>query len=181
MKSLSLRQRVGLELFRKIKQEKCRQHPLRQLFWECTWLCNLSCRHCGSDCNSSSMIPDMPADDFLKVIDSLTPHVNPNYVNIVITGGEPLMRKDLEYVGRQLYDRGYPWGFVSNGLALTPDRFQSLRRAGLHAMTISLDGLEEDHNWMRCHPASFDRATAAIRMVAATPDINFDVVTCVNP
>ena len=180
MKRLSLRQRIGLELFRKIKHEKCREHPLRQLFWEFTWRCNLSCRHCGSDCKSSSMIPDMPAEDFLKVIDSLTPHVNPNHVNIVITGGEPLLRKDLEYVGRQLYDRGYPWGFVSNGLALTPERFQSLRKAGLHAMTISLDGLKDDHNWMRCHPASFDRATAAIRMVAATPDINFDVVTCVN-
>ena len=180
MKSLSFRQRLGLELYRKIKHEKCREHTLRQLFWECTWRCNLSCRHCGSDCKSSSMIPDMPADDFLKAIDSLTPHVNPNHVNIVITGGEPLLRKDLEYVGRQLYDRGYPWGFVSNGLALTPERFQSLRSAGLHAMTISLDGLKEDHYWMRCHPASFDRATAAIRMVAATPDINFDVVTCVN-
>ncbi len=180
MKNLSLRQRIGLELFRKIKHDKCHEHPLRQLFWECTWRCNLSCRHCGSDCKSSSIIPDMPAEDFLKVIDSLTPHVNPNYVNIVITGGEPLLRKDLEYVGLQLYNRGYPWGFVSNGLALTPERFQSLRRAGLHAMTISLDGLKEDHNWMRCHPASFDRATEAIRMVAATPDINFDVVTCVN-
>ncbi len=120
MKSLSLRQRIGLELFRKIKHDKCREHPLRQLFWECTWRCNLSCRHCGSDCKSSSVIPDMPAEDFLKVIDSLNPHINPNYVNIVITGGEPLLRKDLEYVGRQLYDRGYPWGFVSNGLALTP-------------------------------------------------------------
>ncbi|MDE6380777.1 MAG: TIGR04133 family radical SAM/SPASM protein [Muribaculaceae bacterium] len=180
MRKLSLRQRLGLELYRKIKQETCREHPLRQLFWECTWRCNLACRHCGSDCKSSSTVPDMPAEHFLKVIDSITPHVNPNHVNIIITGGEPLLRKDLEYVGRQLYDRGYPWGIVSNGLALTPERFQSLRRAGIHAMTISLDGLRDDHNWMRCHLASFDRATAAIRMAAATPDINFDVVTCVN-
>ena len=180
MRKLTLRQRLGLELFRKIRHEKAKNHPLRQLFWECTWRCNLSCRHCGSDCKSSSILPDMPADDFLKVIDSLTPHINPNHVNIVITGGEPLLRKDLEYVGRQLYDRGYPWGFVSNGLALTPERFQSLRRAGLHALTISLDGLEEDHNWMRCHPASFSCAVDAIARAAATPDLNFDVVTCVN-
>ncbi len=180
MKKLSIRQRIGLELFRKIKQQKSLEHPLRQLFWECTWRCNLSCRHCGSDCKSSSIIPDMPAEDFLKVIDDLTPHVNPNHVSVVITGGEPLVRKDLEYVGRALYDRGYPWGIVTNGLALTPERFMSLRRAGIHGMTISLDGLKEDHNWMRNHHASFDRATAAIRLVAATPDINFDVVTCVN-
>lgn len=180
MRKLSFRQRIGLELYRIIKQEKRREHPLRQLFWECTWRCNLSCRHCGSDCKNCSTLPDMPAEDFLKVIDKLTPHVNPNHVNIVITGGEPLLRKDLEYVGRQLYNRGYPWGLVSNGLALTADRFESIRKAGLHALTISLDGLEEDHNWMRCHPASFRRAIEAIARAAATPDIKFDVVTCVN-
>lgn len=180
MRKLSLRQRIGLELYRKLKHDKCHAHPLRQLFWECTWRCNLSCRHCGSDCKNSSSFPDMPAEDFLKVIDSITPHVNPHLVNIIITGGEPLLRKDLEYVGRQLYDRGYPWGFVSNGLALTPERFGSLLRAGLHALTISLDGLEEDHNWMRCHPDSFRRAVDAIARAAAVHDLNFDVVTCVN-
>jgi len=49
-----------------------------------------------------SDIPDMPADDFLKVIDSLMPHVNPHEMNVVITGGEPLVRNDQEYVGRQV-------------------------------------------------------------------------------
>lgn len=180
MRKLSLRQKIGLELYRKIKRETRHFHPLRQLFWECTWRCNLSCRHCGSDCKSSSIQPDMPAEDFLRVIDSLSPHINPNQVNIVITGGEPLVREDLEEVGRALYDRGYPWGIVTNGLLLTPERFASLRKAGIHNMTISLDGLEENHNWMRNHPQSFKRATAAIRMAAEKDDLNFDVVTCVN-
>lgn len=180
MKPLSLKQRIALELNRKIKRERRREHPLRQLFWECTWRCNLSCRHCGSDCKSSATLPDMPATDFLKVIDSLIPHVNPHHVNIVITGGEPLVRKDLEYVGRQLYDRQFPWGIVTNGLLLTQERFASLRAAGLHNITISLDGLEENHNWMRNHPASFRKAYEAIKMVACAKDINFDVVTCVN-
>lgn len=180
MKPLSIKQRVALELNRKIKQERRREHPLRQLFWECTWRCNLACRHCGSDCKSSSALPDMPAQDFLKVIDSLLPHVNPHHVNIVITGGEPLVRKDLEYVGRQLYDRQFPWGIVTNGLLLTQERFESLRAAGLHNITISLDGLEDNHNWMRNHPASFRNAYRAIKMVASAEDLNFDVVTCVN-
>ena len=52
----------------------------------------------------------MPAADFLQVVDSITPHVNPNEVNIIITGGEPLMRDDLEEVGMALYRKGYPWG-----------------------------------------------------------------------
>lgn len=180
MKNISLKQRLALELNRRLKLERRREHPLRQIFWECTWRCNLACRHCGSDCKSSSLLPDMPADDFLKVIDSVIPHVDPHIVNIVITGGEPLVREDIEYVGRQLYDREFPWGIVTNGLFLTESRFESLRRAGLHNIAISLDGLEETHNWMRNNPKSFERAYEAIKMVAKAEDLNFDVVTCVN-
>ena len=44
-------------------------------------------------------VEDMPAEDFLRTIDSITPYVNPNKVSIIITGGEPLMREDLEKVG----------------------------------------------------------------------------------
>lgn len=180
MKPLTLKQRIALELNRSRKLERRREHRLRQLFWECTWRCNLGCRHCGSDCKSSSVQPDMPAADFLRVIDSLLPHVNPHQVNIVITGGEPLVRHDLEYVGRELYDRGFPWGIVTNGLLLDERRLESLRAAGLHNLTISLDGLEPTHNWMRNHPSSFRRALAAIRRAAKAEDLNFDVVTCVN-
>lgn len=180
MKSLSFRQRVALELNRKKKEDLRSRHPLKQLFWECTWRCNLSCLHCGSDCKSSSIIPDMPAEDFLRVIDTLIPHIDPHKVNIVITGGEPLVRQDLAYVGRQLYDREFPWGIVSNGLLLTPEKLYELRAAGMHNITISLDGLEETHNWMRNHTLSFSRAYSAIKNIVKAGDLNFDVVTCVN-
>lgn len=122
----------------------------------------------------------MPAEDFLRVIDSITPHVNPNEVNVVITGGEPLMRDDLEDIGLSLYRRGYPWGLVSNGLYLTAARLQSLMEAGLHAVTISLDGFADDHNWMRGHPDSYSRAMNAIRMLVHERELVWDVVTCVN-
>lgn len=180
MKSLSLRQRMALELNRRLKDGRRREHPLRQLFWECTWRCNLSCRHCGSDCKSSSTQPDMPAQDFIRVIDSLLPHVDRHRLNIVITGGEPLVRSDIEEVGLELYRREIPWGIVTNGMLLNERRFESLRRSGLHSLTISLDGLEDSHNWMRGNPESFRRALGAIRIVAKAEDIHFDVVTCVN-
>lgn len=91
-----------------------------------------------------------------------------------------MVRDDLEKVGRMFYDRELPWGIVTNGLYLTPERFKSLRKAGIHNITISLDGLKDTHNWMRCHPESFDRALSAIKMVAKAGDLNFDVVTCVH-
>lgn len=180
MGTLSIRKRLGLEVARKMRLNLKELHPLRQLFWECTQRCNLHCKHCGSDCRRMSEIKDMPAEDFLRVIDTITPHVNPNEVSIVITGGEPLMREDLEEVGLELYRRGYPWGMVSNGLYLTPNRLQRLMAAGLHSITISLDGLEEDHNWLRGHPESYDRAMDAIKMLVHEPELTWDVVTCVN-
>lgn len=177
---LSLRRRMALEIARKIRDNRKELHPLRQLFWECTLRCNLACKHCGSDCKKTAHEEDMPAEDFLRVVDSITPHVQPNEVNIIITGGEPLMRDDLEEVGLALYRRGYPWGFVSNGLFLDRQRLDSLMAAGLHAVTISLDGFADDHNWMRGHPQSFDRAAEAIKMLVHEPELTWDIVTCVN-
>ncbi|MCM1137997.1 MAG: TIGR04133 family radical SAM/SPASM protein [Muribaculum sp.] len=180
MKGISIRKRIALELNRQLRKERVATHPLRQLFWECTHRCNLNCRHCGSDCKLNAEHPDMPAADFLKVLDSLKPHVASHKLFIIITGGEPLMRADLEEVGRAIYDREYPWGIVTNGLALSPSRFKRLLAAGLHSITVSLDGLEENHNWMRGNPASYSKALSAIKMIAATPNIAYDVVTCVN-
>ena len=52
--------------------------------------------------------------------------------------------------------------------------------AGLGALTISLDGLENSHNWLRNNNKSFDRVDAAISLAASASRLNFDVVTCVN-
>lgn len=99
---------------------------------------------------------------------------------IVFTGGEPLLRKDLEVCGKQLYDRGFPWGIVSNGFHFTPKRLQSLLEAGLRSVTISLDGLEDSHNWLRGNPKSFENAIQAIKMLSEIPDLTYDVVSCAN-
>ena len=178
---MNFRQRVGLELQRQLRKTNEQLHPLRSLFWECTLRCNMHCRHCGSDCRVQPEVKDMPAADFLRAVDSLTPHVNPNETFIIITGGEALLRDDLEAVGLELYRRGYPWGVVTNGYLLDRTRLQSLMESGLHSVTVSLDGPEEQHNWLRRHEGSFARATEAVSLLAAQHEVLWDVVTCVNP
>ena len=178
---MNLRLKIALWLESLRRRNLKSLHPLQQLFWESTLRCNVHCLHCGSDCLSSVETPDMPAEDFLKVIDTeVTPHVDPHRVLVIISGGEPLMRKDLADAGRALKKRGYPWGMVTNGLALTEQRFRELREAGLRSITVSLDGLEEDHVWLRQHPLAFEGACRAIRLLAAEPGLTWDVVTCVN-
>ncbi|MBQ1990631.1 MAG: TIGR04133 family radical SAM/SPASM protein [Rikenellaceae bacterium] len=178
---LGLRKRLGLELFAQLYKHTVEEHPLRTLFWECTLRCNLNCRHCGSDCRAEATVPDMPLEDFLRVVDEqITPHVDPHKVMVVISGGEVLVRKDLECAGLELYRRGYPWGIVTNALALTPERFESLLRAGLHSISVSFDGFEEQHNYIRRNPHSYERALAALRMIAADGTVAYDAVTCVT-
>jgi radical SAM enzyme (rSAM/lipoprotein system) len=177
---ISLRQKLALELFRKYRANAKAIHQLDYIFWECTLRCNLNCLHCGSDCKKESEIPDMPVDDFIRAIDDISGIVNPNKTMVVFTGGEPLLRKDLEDCGRQLYQRGFPWGIVSNGLNFTSKRLESLLQAGLRAVTISLDGLEDSHNWLRGNPHSYEKALSSIKLLSEFPGLRYDVVTCVN-
>lgn len=178
---LGLRKRLGLELFAQLYKHTVEEHPLRTLFWECTLRCNLNCRHCGSDCRAEATMPDMPLEDFLRMVDEqITPNVDPHKVMVVISGGEVLVRKDLERAGLELYRRGYPWGIVTNALALTPERFESLLRAGLHSISVSFDGFEEQHNYIRRNPHSYQRALDALRMIAADGTVAYDAVTCVT-
>ena len=180
MTAPDLRHRIALELNHVMTQRMIKDHPLRQLFWECTLRCNLHCRHCGSDCKNISSVKDMPKEDFLRVLDDVASRTDPHKVMVVITGGEPLMRPDLEECGRAIYEKGFPWGMVSNGFALTGGRLERLLGCGLRSITISLDGIGDDHEWMRGVPGSFRRAADAIAMVSAVPELVSDVVTCVN-
>ena len=181
-KRMGVRQWIALNLFRKLRQIRRDEHVLNTLFWECTLRCNLQCRHCGSDCRVDTSIMDMPSKEFFRVLDNeITPNVNPNKVLVILSGGEVLVRKDLEEIGLNLYRRGYPWGMVTNGLALTRQRLDSLIRSGLHTITVSLDGFEEQHFYIRRNKESFKRAVEAIRMISADKELASDVVTCVTP
>ena len=142
MDGLSLRRRIALDIARSMRKSQEEEHPLRQLFWECTLRCNLRCQHCGSDCKQVAATPDMPKEDFFKVLDSIAAKTDPHKVFVIISGGEPTMRADLEECGKGIYSRGFPWGMVTNGFGMTAERFSRLLGAGLHSMTVSLDGLE---------------------------------------
>ena len=178
---MNLKKKIALFLFRQHKRNQVRLHELNYLFWECTLRCNLQCLHCGSDCTNEITTPDMPLADFLKVLDTIAPHVNTHKTMIALTGGEPLMRKDLAQCGKEFYKRQFPWGMVTNGYALTKERLEELLQSGLRAVTVSFDGLTpETHDWLRGKNGSWERAKNAIAMIASVEGLVYDVVTCVN-
>lgn len=167
-------------LWRLFRRNETKVHELNYLFWECTTRCNLACRHCGSDCTLPGSRRDMPLEDFLKAIDTIPRKEIPREFTVVLTGGEPLLRPDIEEIGKAIRRRGMGWSMVSNGFFYDRKMHAKLMGAGMGALTISLDGLEQDHDWMRGRSGSYVRAVEAIRIAAAETRINFDVVTCVN-
>ena len=158
MYKLDFKKRMALEMARVIRNNNIMNHPLRQLFWECTLRCNMHCR----------------------VLEGIAQRTDASKVFVIVTGGEPLMRDDLEECGRGIHERGFTWGMVTNGFLLTPERYNSLREAFMYTVAISIDGLEDDHNWMRGHREGFARASQALDLLANDPLMKFDVVTCVN-
>ena len=86
--------------------------------------------------------------------------------------------EDLEQAGTEVTRRGYPWGMVTNGMALTPQRLDRLMQAGLRSISISLDGFEREHNHIRGNALSYERALRAIRRIVREPNLTYDVITC---
>ena len=164
--------------FRKFKESEVALHELNYLFWECTTRCNLNCLHCGSDCSKNSSFSDMPVDDFFRAIETI--ETIPKNFTVVFTGGEPLLRNDLELCGKELRKRGFKWSVVSNGHLYNKQRHISLLNAGIGALTISLDGLKESHDWLRKSKNSFDKVISAVELATSSNRINFYIVTCVN-
>ncbi len=177
--AISLKNKIGLEIFRQLVYVETQLHELRYLFWECTLRCNLKCIHCGSDCKKDSRQKDMPMSDFLKVLKEIKNHISPSKIKVVITGGEPLLRQDLEMCGQEIGKLGYRWGLVTNAVALTKDRLLSLMHSQMQSITVSLDGFAHAHNWLR-GDNSFTPTLNAIKQITQQPTLTHDVVTCIT-
>ena len=141
-------------LFRLFRDNETRVHELNYLFWECTTRCHFHCRHCGSDCSVLSREKDMPLEDFLRALDTIPKTHRPKDFTVVLTGGEPLLRPDIVEAGREINRRGFGWGMVTNGWFYNEEKQRELIAAGMTAVTVSLDGLEASHDWMRGMPGS---------------------------
>lgn len=177
---IPIKKKIAFKLHSKYKSNETKIHNLNYILWECTLRCNLNCIHCGSDCKKDSTIKDMPKEDFLGALDEITPILNPNKTMIVLTGGEAILRKDISEIGNELYKRGFPWGVVSNGMGMNKSMIAKLLNSGMKSATISLDGLEESHNWLRGNNKSFQNAFNAIKLLQQTQGLRHDVVTCAN-
>jgi Fe-coproporphyrin III synthase len=119
--------------------------------------CNLQCRHCFACLGTN----ELNTNQLVKIIDQL-PLINTR--KIILTGGEPLLRSDLETIIKKISAIGIGVDLNTNLDAFTFERAKSLHQAGLREISTSLDGPEEYHDWLRCRNGHFSRVVENIRL-----------------
>lgn len=130
---------------------------------EVTRRCNLKCPHCYTASTAGSH-PGAPAERIGALLGQLAAL---GARHVAFSGGEPLLRDDLEAIMAEGRRRGLKsYSLVTNGSLATPERVASLRRAGLTSVQVSLDGVDaRDHcEIRRCSPRAYYRALRAIRL-----------------
>jgi radical SAM protein with 4Fe4S-binding SPASM domain len=183
MMPIAVKKRIQAHAWARLAEMEAREHPLKYLFWEATLLCNLSCRHCGSDCTRSRDTADeLTTGEIKKVLALVAKRWNPRKVMLAVTGGEPLLREDLCDVMGYATSLGFPWGMVSNGWTVDERVVESCRAAGLKTLTISLDGPRDLHDWLRGRKGSYERAVRAIELFKAAGFVRkLEVTSVVAP
>ncbi len=142
-------------------------HPkLTYLFVELTDRCNLACLHCGSSCGGSSgRWIDTPL--LLGALETVAEDFEPGSVMICLTGGEPLLHRDFFAIADRIHSLGFPWGITTNGTLIDGGTAVRMASLGLDSVTLSLDGLEQTHDWLRRVRGSFRKVREAVEHLHA--------------
>ncbi|MBI4273939.1 MAG: radical SAM protein [Rhizobiales bacterium] len=104
--------------------------------------CNLKCAHCYLDAGTlRAGVPDELRTDEVLVLLGRIASLS-DEIMVVLTGGEPLLRQDIETLARHAADLGLMVVVGTNGMLLNSRRVAALRTAGVSAVGISLDSLD---------------------------------------
>src|SRR5829696_6240612 len=120
--------------------------------WNLTYRCNLACEHCYLDAGAKPLVAaenfadrsELGTEECFSVIDEIAAFA-PECVTI-LTGGEPLLRRDILEIVRRASERGL-WVVVgTNGVSITENLAQRLTEAGARGLSLSLDALDADRH-----------------------------------
>lgn len=106
--------------------------------WNLTRRCNLNCAHCylDADFRSGASADELTTRECLDIVDQIA-EVNPN-VLLILTGGEPLLRRDVFDIAKHASNRGFLVVVATTGTLLTPELTRRMAAAGIRGASISL-------------------------------------------
>jgi radical SAM protein with 4Fe4S-binding SPASM domain len=133
--------------------------------WNLTQRCNLECAHCylsahaGADSGG-----ELDTDECRRVIDQIA-EVNPS-VFLILTGGEPLLRKDIFQLAGYATEKRFTVVLGTNGVLLREREARLMRQHGVLGASISLDSTDAGrHDRFRRLPGAWDKAVRATRVL----------------
>lgn len=131
------------------------------VIWEVTRACGLVCKHCRADAQHHAHPLQLSTEEGFRLLDQLAAYDKPKPL-VVLTGGDPFEREDLEELVRYGTEQGLHMSLSPSVTPrLTPDRLQSLRDAGGKAISMSLDGATAaTHDAFRGFAGTFDQTVA---------------------
>ena len=120
--------------------------------WNLTYRCNLACEHCYLDAGGTPQVgtenfsdrSELGTEECFRVIDDIAGFA-PECLTI-LTGGEPLLRRDILEIVQRAAERGL-WVVVgTNGVRITENVARRLADAGARGVSLSLDALDPDRH-----------------------------------
>mgnify|MGYP004702813499 CR=1 FL=1 len=127
--------------------------------WESTQRCNLTCVHCRCSSDMQSSEGDFTTAEAFKLIDDICEVSTPV---MVLSGGEPLLRKDIFEIAKYGTSKGLRMCMATNGTLITDAVCAQMKEADIKMVSLSLDGSSAAiHDDFRSCPGAFDGVVRA--------------------
>jgi len=127
--------------------------------WNTTRECHLKCKHCYRDAGIKDNV-ELSTAEGKSLIDEIA---RAGFKILILSGGEPLLRKDIFELCSYAKQVGIRPVFGTSGTTITPEVAVKLKESGAACMGISLDSAEPDiHDEFRQVPGAWEKALAGM-------------------
>jgi heme d1 biosynthesis protein len=130
------------------------------VIWNLIRRCNLTCEHCYSVSTDIDFPGELSTAEVFAVMDDLKRFRVPV---LILSGGEPLIRRDIYDIARRAKNMGFYTALSSNGTLMDESHVARMREIGFDYVGISLDGRRATHDRFRRKVGAFDASMAALR------------------
>ncbi|WP_434356640.1 pyrroloquinoline quinone biosynthesis protein PqqE [Parasalinivibrio latis] len=117
--------------------------PPLWLLMELTYRCPLQCPYCSNPVNLGEPENELDTETWLDVLEQAR---EMGAVQLGLSGGEPLLRKDLETIVSRARELGFYSNLITSGIGLNEKRIKALKEAGLDHIQISFQSADPDLN-----------------------------------
>jgi heme b synthase len=145
--------------------------------WEVTRNCPLACKHCRASARSEQYTGELSTDECGRLLDNIASFARPT---IILTGGEPMLRKDIYEIASHANALGLRVVMATCGVLISQESAASIVESGIRLISISLDGATaRSHDSFRGVEGVFERTLKGIE-AAKKARLGFQINTTVS-